>query len=168
MMALQCVPSAKNPAHSGPTHHRYMDIRALPAVMPRPPTARIDKSPASPGQYAAMFATRLPRRKSGSQPSIRFKKRHSPCRKPSHRLGRPTNRVLARGPMTLKDCPRRPVGSARPRLFRSEGICLRFASVLCFQYADEATRPDKKGRATSSWTTKAPAEWGRMGANLQD
>ena len=34
--------------------------------------------------------------------------------------------------MTLKDCPRRPVGSARPQLFCSGGICLRFASVLCF------------------------------------
>jgi hypothetical protein len=29
MMALQCAPSAKNPAHSVPTHHRYMGIRAL-------------------------------------------------------------------------------------------------------------------------------------------
>src|SRR6266481_8271442 len=52
---------------------------------------------------------------------------------------RPTNGILARGPMTSKDCRRRPVGSATPRLFRSADICLRFALFLYFFYADQAT-----------------------------
>src|SRR5258708_28139706 len=47
---------------------------------------------------------------------------------------RPTNGILARGPMTSKDCPRRPVDSARPRLFRLADICLRFAFFLYFNH----------------------------------
>ena len=53
--------------------------------------------------------------------------------------------TVAKGPKTLKDCPRRPAGSARPRLLRSRDIRPRFSSIFCSSYACETARPGQSG-----------------------
>ena len=59
-------------------------------------------------------------------------------RKMSNKSERPTDCIVARDPMTLKDYPWRPVGSARPRPLLSGDLGPRFSSSLRSLYAEEA------------------------------
>ena len=80
-----------------------------------------------------------------------------------------TDCTVAKGPKTLKDCPRRPAGSARPRPLRSRDIRPRFSSILCSSYACETARPEQSGHwrpanacSQSSWSSRDwPTEFPR-------
>src|SRR5258705_10748182 len=67
--------------------------------------------------------------------------------KPGNKSERSTNCIVARGPMTLKDYPRRPVGSARLRPLLS-GILAR-AFLRFFALSMPKRRRDRHDRSVS-------------------